>query len=133
MLRGAWRVAYDMQDFRQIRAWQRAHAMSIALHKTSRGFGAGYAALRAQLTRSASSISANIVEGCGAATQKEFARFLDIAIKSANETEHHLIEARDLELIAPDSWQRLNAETVEIRKMLYAYRRKILESIAEPI
>jgi four helix bundle protein len=117
-----------MQDFKRIKAWQRAHALGIALHKLAEGFGrAGHAHLRSQLTRAADSIAANIVEGCGAAKRKEFARYLDIAIKSANETEHHLLSARDLELISLDDWEKHNRETIEIRKMTYGYRKKILK------
>ena len=86
----------------------------------------GHATLKSQLTHSAESVAANIVEGCGAATKKEFARFLDIAIKSATETEYHLIAARDFKLLDPDQWHHLTAETVAIRKMLYAYRQKLL-------
>jgi four helix bundle protein len=116
-----------MLDFKHILAWQRAHALAIGIHKAASGFTRqGHATLRSQLTRSAQSIAANIVEGCGAATKNEFARFLDIAIKSATETEYHLISARDFALLDLDQWHRLTAETVEIRKMLYAYRRKLL-------
>ena len=121
-----------MQDFKHIRAWQRAHALSIALHKLTSGFiRAGHTHLRSQLTRSADGIPANIVEGCGSNTKKELARFLDIAIKSANETEHHLLSARDHELISPDDWRRFTAELIEIRKMTYVYRKRILESARE--
>jgi four helix bundle protein len=92
-----------VQDFKHIRAWQRAHALAIALHKVAGSFSrAGHAHLRSQLTRAADGVAANIAEGCGAATNKEFARFLDISIKSANETEHHLLSARDLNLVSPD-------------------------------
>ena len=49
-----------MQDFKHIVAWRRAHALAIALHKLTNGFGrAGYAHLQAQLTRAADSIAAN--------------------------------------------------------------------------
>ena len=73
-------------------------------------------------------MSANIAEGCGAATSKEFARFLDISIKSANETEHHLLSARDLDLFSPEAWQRFTAETIEIRKMTHGYRKKVIQN-----
>lgn len=56
-----------------------------------------------------------------------FARFLDVSIKSANETESRLLTARDLELIALDRWQKYSGETVEVRKMIYAYKNKVLE------
>jgi len=118
-----------MQDFKHIRAWQRSHTLAINLHKSVGHFSrAGHSHLRSQLTRAADTIASNIVEGCGAATNKEFARFLDISIKSANETEHHLLSARDLGLFKPDEWQKLSGETVEIRKMIYVYRKKIIQS-----
>ena len=115
-----------MQDFKHIRAWQRAHALSIAVHTLSRTFPrAGQGHLCTQLTRAADSIATNIVEGCGSATSKEFARFLDIAIKSANETEYHLLAARDRGLISRSDWQACNGETIEVRKMIYGYRKKV--------
>ena len=58
-----------MQDFRHIKAWQRAHALAIALHKRARNFSRlGYSRLRAQLTGAADSIGDTIMEGAGAAT-----------------------------------------------------------------
>src|SRR5580765_1136050 len=88
-----------MRDFRHIRAWQRAHALSLAINRLSRDFARkGEADLRTQLRKAARSIAAKIVEGCGAVTHKEFARYLDISIKSANETEYHLLDAHDLGL-----------------------------------
>ena len=57
---------------------------------------------------------------------KEFARFLDMSIKSANETEGHLLKARDLDLLSSEEWRAFTAQTVEIRKMTYSYRRTML-------
>jgi four helix bundle protein len=122
-----------MRDFRHIRAWQRGHALSIAIQRLARDFGRkGQGKLRAQLTSSAHSIPTNIVEGCGAVTHKEFARYLDISIKSANETEYHLLKSRDLELISGAAWQKYTTETIEVRKMIYAYRVAILRDEAGP-
>src|SRR5690348_14581592 len=116
-----------MQDFRHIKAWQRAHALAVALHKRTRNFSRlGYSRLRAQLTGAADSIGDTIMEGAGAATVREFARFLDMSIKSANEVEGHLLKPRDLDLLAPEEWQAFTAEVIEIRKMTYSYRRTML-------
>ena len=49
-----------------------------------------------------------------------------MSIKSANETEGHLLKARDLDLFSPDEWQAYTAEAIEIRKMTYSYRRTML-------
>jgi len=51
-----------------------------------------------------------------------------MSIKSANETEGHLLSARDLGLLSSDEWQKFTAETIEIRKMVYAYRERVLET-----
>ena len=121
-----------MRDFKSIKAWQQAHALAIALHKRTRNFArAGHARLKAQVTDAADSIRDIIAEGCGAASNKEFARFLDMSIKSANETEGHLLTARDLDLFTLDEWQKFTTETVEIRKMTYSYRKKLLASDKE--
>ena len=122
-----------MRDFRHIRAWQRGHALSIAIHRLARDFGRkGHAKLRAQLTSAAHSIATNVVEGCGAVTHKEFARFLDISIKSANETEYHLLASHDLGLISDAEWETCTRETIEVRKMIYAYRVAILRDEGGP-
>lgn len=121
-----------MQPFRHIQAWRRSTALGIELHRAASGFTrAGHANLRSQLTRAADSIPTNIAEGCGAATKRDFARFLDVSLKSAMETEHHLITAQGLRLISPDDGRRLIAEVIEIRKMIFGYRRKILDSLDE--
>jgi four helix bundle protein len=116
-----------MLDFKRIQAWRRAHELAIRVAECTSGFSrAGHATLRAQLTRSASSVPVSIVEGCAAPTRKDFARSLDTAIKSLSETEYHLLAARDHGLLPPDPWRQLTAETIEIRKMLCGYRRKLL-------
>jgi len=117
-----------MRDFKQIKAWQRAHALAIALHKLSSGFTrAGHSRLRAQLTTAAESIEQNIVSGSGTKSSRDFARYLDMSIKSANETEGHLLSSRDLSLVSPDEWQKYSTETIEIRKMIYTYRQRVLQ------
>src|SRR4051794_12407901 len=117
-----------MRDYHRLEIWRRAHALAIAIHKAARRLrGSEFAALRSQLTRAADSIATNIVEGCGAATVREFARFLDISIKSASETEYHLLSAKDRHALPDHEWQKHSSEAVEIRRMTYAYRQRLLE------
>jgi four helix bundle protein len=116
-----------MQDYRKLLVWRKAHALVLNVQKSSRRFPrAGYAPLKLHLTRSAKSIPFNIVEGCGAQSRKEFARFLSISIKSANETEYQLMLARDYSVMSTADWQFLSEETIGVRKMLCGLRNKLL-------
>lgn len=116
-----------MQDFRRLRVWERAHQFALEVRKVTQSFPrSGYSELKAQLLSAAESIPTNIAEGTGAATRKEFARYLDVSIKSASEVEYHLQLARDNGLLRPDHWRDLSDEVVQIRRMLCALRRKVL-------
>ena len=107
--------------------WQRARVFSREVRRLAAGFPAGNADLKAQIASAAESITRNIVEGAGAASKKEFARFLDFSIKSSNETEYHLQVAEDDGLISHATWERLTNEVIEIRKMLFGLRRAVLD------
>ena len=116
-----------MQDFRQLLVWKRAHAFALDVRRLAERLPRrGYADLKAQVTRASQSIVDNIVEGCGAASRPEFARFLDISIKSTSEVDYQLEFARDLGVIPHDVWKPLGGEVIELRKMLFALRRSII-------
>ena len=116
-----------MQDFRRLDVWKRALAHTIAVRRATGRFPRrGFAELKDQIHRSAESIVNNIVEGCGASTDPDFARFLSVSIKSAFELEGQLEMASCYEIIPTTAWQRLSRETVEIRRMLFGLRKSIL-------
>lgn len=107
------------------------------LHSTCGGSRRGFRGpdtrgLRSQLTRAAESVPSNIVEGCFAASQKEFARYLEISVKSAGELEYHLQLAYDYGVLRNRNWQSLTANTVEVRRMLLGLRKKVLAPPPKP-
>ncbi len=71
------------------------------------------------------SIPANIVEGRRQESEKEFARFLKIALNSGCELEYHLIIAGDIGAIAPTESASLLRELIEVRKMLHGLLNKL--------
>jgi four helix bundle protein len=118
-----------MQDFRRLIVWQRAHAFALDAHAAIAAIPQrGNAELKAQMRRALDSIPNNIVEGCAAASRKEFARYLDISIKSASEFDYQLQLAHDRGLLRHEAWEPLAREVVELRKMLWALRRTVLAS-----
>jgi four helix bundle protein len=78
-----------------------------------------------QLRRAASSVPANIAEGCGRRSTADFARFIHIASGSASELEYHLLLAHDLEFIDGQQFEELNAQVIEVKQMLYAFEAKL--------
>jgi four helix bundle protein len=84
------------------------------------------------LSSARASIPTNIVEGTGQESAKEFGRFLSIAIKSSSELEYHLILAADLHIISKSDFASLTDQTIEVRKMLYALRTRVLASAKTP-
>ena len=116
-----------MQDYRRLDVWKRALAHTIAVRRATGRFPKrGFADLKDQIHRSAESIVNNIVEGCGAPTDRDFARFLSVSIKSAIELEGQLEMAECYEIVSEAVWYRLSGETIEIRRMLFGLRKSVL-------
>lgn len=67
----------------------------------------------------------------GAATRKEFARFLGISINSSTELEYQLELARDFGVLPQRPWRSLQNEAVEVRMMTCGYRASILRADAK--
>jgi four helix bundle protein len=116
-----------MQDFRKLLVWQRAQAYAAAVYgATTTMRGRDVVSLRSQLRRASQSIAANIAEGANTAGPRDFARYLQISIGSASETESHLDLAVRTSVLDAASAMPLIDEVVEIRRMLIALRRRVL-------
>ena len=116
-----------MRDYHRLEIWRRAHALAIAVHETARGLrGNSFTALRSQLTRAADSVAATIVEGCGASSARDFARFLDMSIKSSSELEAQLQTGNDYGIVHDRDWRSFTDEVRDIRKMTWGLRQKVL-------
>ena len=108
-----------MGDYKQLKVWRAAHAMVKDVYQVSVSFPfAERWRLTNQVCRAAASVPANIAEGAGRNTDGEFARFLGIALGSANETEYHLLLAKDLDYLAPSAAAPLEGQWSDIKRML---------------
>jgi four helix bundle protein len=117
-----------MQDHRKLRVWRKAHALVLAVRRATRHFRrSGYGPLQSQMTSAAESILFNLVEECGASTPREFARFIDMAIKSSKELEAESELAKDYGVLTQRTWSELSTETVDARRMLCGLRKRVLE------
>ena len=115
-----------MKDFRNLKVWEKAHPLVLALYPVTASFPRHETyGLASQIRRAASSIPSNIAEGCGREGDPELARFCIIARGSATELEYQLLLARDLKLIQPQDYERLSEQTVEIKRMLTVLVQKL--------
>ena len=115
-----------MKDFRTLSVWQKSHELTILIYKQTGIFPREELfGLTSQIRRASSSIGANIAEGCGRNSDKDFSRFLQIAFGSANELDCHLLLARDLDLIETGNCELLFEKLLEVKKMLGSLIRKV--------
>ncbi len=115
-----------MRAFRGLEVWRKAHELTLDSYRITTAFPREEQyGLTSQIRRSASSIPANIAEGCGRSDGRDFARFLQIAMGSASELEYHLLLARDLELVNGTDYERLEKRVTEVKRMLTAFIRRL--------
>ena len=81
--------------------------------------------LSSQITRSAVSIPSNIAEGASRNSEKNFARFLEIALGSEFELETQLIIAVKRKYISEGSLEQTVNKLSSLQKRIYGLRRKI--------
>lgn len=115
-----------MKDFRQLKVWEKAHQLTLALYHVTAAFPREEMyGLTSQMRRAASSIPSNIAEGCGREGDAELSRFCTIARGSASELEYQLLLARDLKLIQHNEYEELTQQTTEIKRMLTVFVQKL--------
>jgi four helix bundle protein len=125
--------SFGVSDYRKLIVWRKAHALALNVHRIAvRLRGADHATLRSQMMRAAMSIPTNIVEGTGQQSRKDFARFIRFSLNSTSELEYHLTVARDTNAIEANDFDSLNAQTIEIRKMLHGLLKRVMADVKTP-
>ena len=115
-----------MQSFRSLRVWEKSHRLTLDVYSSSKVFPREELyGLTSQMRRASASIGMNIAEGCCRKGSVEMARFLQIAAGSASELEYQLLLAHDLEYLQNPEYERLAAQTVEVKRMLSSLMQKV--------
>jgi len=101
---------------------ERCYNFSITIIKTIRSWPDEkvYWVLSDQLLRSATSIGANIVEAKSASSKRDYVKYYEIALKSANETKYWLGLFRDALDVDRTTINKLLNENIEIANILAA-------------
>src|SRR4051794_13090121 len=107
-----------MQDFRNLKVWDKAHQLTLAVYQATAKFPSDELfGLRTKILRGFTSIAAKIAEACGRGGDVDFARCLCLAMGYACELEYHLL-ARDLGFLASDRYKALDRDLVGVKRML---------------
>lgn len=117
LLRNNKSKSMAISKFEDIVAWQKAQDLAVDIHEnfshlTDYGF-------RNQILRASISISNNIAEGFDRQSNKEFIRFLYIALGSCSETKSMLYLSVRLNYCHADVQQSLLNKTSEIGRIIH--------------
>ena len=115
-----------MHKVEDLKIWQKSIALTkwvyeiVAALPTHEKYG-----LTSQIKRSSVSIPSNIAEGAGRNTNKDFSRFIAIALGSAFELETQFIIASELNFIDTKDIEELNLRLNKIQKMLVNFQKHL--------
>lgn len=112
-----------IERFEDIKAWQEARSLVKIIYtltsensEFNKDFG-----LKDQIRRASVSIMSNIAEGFARRTDKDFARFLYIALGSVSEVQSQMYVALDLGYIAMEEFEGCYKIASETAKLLVGF------------
>ncbi|RVU25724.1 four helix bundle protein [Sandaracinomonas limnophila] len=112
-----------VKKFEDLIAWQKAKNLCVEI--CSKIVKKENVSFYDQIFRASLSISNNISEGFGRNSQKEFKRFIMIALGSANEVKSMLILGREIGVIKIEFSQDLEQKADEVIRIIIGLSNKI--------
>ena len=120
-----------MRPHERLTLWKRAIEFVVKLYKVTDKFPKEEKfGLTSQIRRAAVSVPANVAEGAGRQSQKEFLHFLSNAQGSASELSTELLIAFRLGYISSAEYDAVDQELNEIGRMIVGLCRQISAKIA---
>jgi four helix bundle protein len=110
-----------MQDHRKLKAFQLADRLVMSVYRATRSFPKDEQfGLTSQLRRAVVSAAANIVEGCGRESRKEYMNFLNMAFGSLREGGYYIDLTQRLGYLTKGDANNLLDQYNECAKVLSA-------------
>lgn len=117
-----------MHNFRKLKVYLKALEFTKTVRSTTRRFPKDELfSLTSQFRRAADSIVLNIAEGAGNRSDKEFAKFLDYAIRSGHECVGCLDVALANEYLSEQGHSEMFSNVDEIIAMLIGFQKTLLK------
>ncbi|MCC0567040.1 four helix bundle protein [Brevibacillus borstelensis] len=122
----------QVRDFRRLAVYQKAMTWIGQIREIVKAWKwEDRQVIGNQILRSSTSVAANLAEGNGQLYLQKEVSFINNALGSCSETQMWLEEARNAKLIDQQTFERLDNEAIEIRKMLVAMVKKVKSEIGE--
>ncbi len=119
-----------MRDFRKLVAWQKADDLVVMVYQATESFPSHEQfGLTSQMRRAVVSVAANIAEGCGRHTLKDFRRFLYLARGSLNEVEYFIHLAARLDYFSESKTASVMSHCHETGRVLQGLINSLTEQI----
>lgn len=108
-----------IKSFTDLIAWQKAHNFAVNIYISTKKFPQSEQfGLTSQIRRAAVSVTSNIAEGFGRRTVSDRSHFYDMSRASLAEVQSQLMIARDVKMLASDSFIKLAEDSVTVHKLL---------------
>jgi four helix bundle protein len=108
-----------MKNYKELEVWQKSKKLTIDVYKATEAFPhAEQFGLTSQIRRAAVSVTANIAEGWGRGSTREYVRCLLIARGSLMELDTHLIIADELTYLQSRHASAFQAQIESVGQML---------------
>ncbi|WPR70566.1 four helix bundle protein [Flavobacterium sp. NG2] len=112
-----------MHQFKELLIWKKSRIFCVEIYCITATFPSDKKfGITSQLRRASVSIPSNIAEGSSRSSNKDFLRFLEIAIGSCYEIETQLLISSDLGFINYKDLDSLTVKLDEIVKMTSKFR-----------
>ncbi|MFY0608365.1 MAG: four helix bundle protein [Cyclobacteriaceae bacterium] len=114
--------------FENLNVWKTALELSMNVNDLVKSFPKEEMyVLTSQIKRASDSVSLNIAEGCTGQTDKEFNRFLGIALRSCVEVVGCIYLAKSRNLINQSEFDKLYNQLLTLTKMLQSFRKSLMK------
>ena len=115
-----------MRNFKELKIWQKGLEIAVNCYKLTSSFPKEEKyGMVSQITRSAISISSNIAEGSSRHSEKDYHRFVEIALGSSFELETQILIAKTVDFGNKGLIEQILIAIDEEQKMLMRFMSKL--------
>lgn len=119
-------ISKTSHNFRKLTIWEDAIKVAKAIYALTTSLPSDEKfGLISQIRRCAVSIPSNIAEGSGRSSNKDFHRFLSIALSSSYELETQLIITKELGYLDNDKLKIISDDLNKLQRMIYGFQQSL--------